>query len=153
SRGNTIWNGNPANRSRISPVLPGLRVAISNFIAGGARISRAAQPVNESRGRLALDEGNANHVTAPRFHVTGTYDLVVLVVGAFAKEVRSECADQRQWGVVIEQDDAIHARHGREPSRPFRRRYEGTAGTFAEPAHRGIAVHADEEGRTQRSRL
>src|SRR3989449_5797266 len=62
STGNVSSNGRPVNRSRISRILPSLRVATNNFIAGSSR-RLAAQP-REQLGRRSA--GHQRHTHHPR---------------------------------------------------------------------------------------
>ena len=128
--------------------------AISQLLSANALDTLLiAETLDKSAGRMVRDERDPHHAATPPFHVLSPDDLGFFVVGAFDEYVWLERADQLQRRILIEHDNAVHARERGQHTRAFDRRDERAIGPLVESAHRGIAVHAHDERAAQGARL
>src|SRR2546427_7238616 len=144
STGNVSSNGRPVNRSRISRILPSLRVATNNFIAGLSR-RPAAQPREQRGRRRAGHERHAHYAPAPPFDLVRPDDRGPRIVRSLHEHVGAEALDQRERRLLVEQYDAVDAGEGGEQAGPLRPGHDGAVGRLPQASHRRVAVHTHDE--------
>jgi hypothetical protein len=101
---------------------------------------------------LTWCNGNDHHAAAPTLHFARADNRLFRVIAPFDDDVRPEKLDQLEGSVFIEQYDEIDAFHSREDVGPLCFATYGPGGPL-EPAHRRIAIDADDErvgGRARR---
>src|SRR3989449_990124 len=144
STGNVSSNGRPVNRSRISRILPSLRVATNNFIAGPSR--RPAPQPREQRGRRrAGHERHAHYAPAPPFDLVRPENRGPRIVRSLHEHVGAEALDQRERRLLVEQYDAVDAGEGGEQAGPLRPGHDGAVRPLSQASHRRVAVHTHDE--------
>src|SRR5207249_1794151 len=144
STGNVSSNGRPVNRSRISRILPSLRVATNNFIAGSSR-RLAAQPREQLGRRSAGHERHTHYPPAPPFDLVRPDDRGPRIVRSLHEHVGAEALDQRERRVLVEQYDAVDAGEGGEQAGPFLPGHDGAIRPLPQASHRRVAVHTHDE--------
>jgi len=108
---------------------------------------RPAAAAPEVAGRIARHERHPHDAPAPRFYLGGAHDVVSSVVSALDQHVGPQRGDEGPRGVGVEQHDAVDAAERREQAGAVRARHDGAVPALPEPAHGGVAVHADHERR------
>src|SRR2546428_6670045 len=96
------------NRSRISRILPSLRVATNNFIAGPSRCL-AAQPREQLGRRSAGHERHPHHPPAPPFDLVRPDEGGPRIVRSLHEHVGAEALDQRERRLLVGQHDTVDA--------------------------------------------
>src|SRR5205814_710447 len=97
-------------------------------------------------GRRPLHQGNPHDAPTPSFDLVRADDRPARVVGSLDEHVGAKALDQRERRLLVEYHDTVHAGERREQSRPLPLGHEGTVGPLLQPSHRGVAVHAHDQG-------